>query len=46
VGDGWKVAMYLLGCERGASTLGQQAHFRHELDLIIAWPAQRRPATR
>ena len=35
VGDGWKVAMYLLGCERGASTLGQQAHFRHELDLII-----------
>lgn len=36
VGDGWKVAMYLLGCERGASTLGQQAHFRHELDLIIA----------
>lgn len=36
VGEGWKVAMYLLGCERGASTLGQQAHFRHELDLIIA----------
>lgn len=36
VGDGWKVAMYLLGCERGASTLGQQAHFRYELDLIIA----------
>ena len=36
VGDGWKVAMYLLGCERGASTLGQQAHFRHELDQIIA----------
>lgn len=35
VGDGWKVAMYLLGCERGASTLGQQAHFRHELELII-----------
>lgn len=36
VGEGWRVAMYLLGCERGASTLGQQAHFRHELDLIIA----------
>ena len=36
VGDGWKVAMYLLGCERGASTLGQQAHFRYELDLILA----------
>ncbi|WP_417285273.1 acyl-CoA dehydrogenase family protein [Comamonas sp.] len=36
VGDGWKVAMYLLGCERGASTLGQQAHFRYELELIVA----------
>lgn len=36
VGEGWKVAMYLLGCERGASTLGQQAHFRYELDLLIA----------
>ncbi|SDL90637.1 acyl-CoA dehydrogenase [Oryzisolibacter propanilivorax] len=36
VGDGWKVAMYLLGCERGASTLGQQAHFRHELELLLA----------
>ena len=35
VGDGWKVAMYLLGCERGASTLGQQAHFRYELNLIL-----------
>lgn len=34
-GDGWKVAMYLLGCERGASTLGQQAHFRYELDLLL-----------
>ncbi|MEG2045697.1 MAG: acyl-CoA dehydrogenase family protein [Comamonas sp.] len=36
VGDGWKVAIYLLGCERGASTLGQQAHFRYELELIVA----------
>lgn len=36
VGDGWKVAMALLGYERGVSTLGQQAHFRHELDLIVA----------
>ena len=34
-GDGWKVAMYLLGCERGASTLGQQAHFRAELQDVI-----------
>lgn len=36
VGQGWKVAMALLGYERGVSTLGQQAHFRHELDLVVA----------
>ena len=36
VGEGWKVAMALLGFERGASTLGQQAHFRHELGMVIA----------
>jgi alkylation response protein AidB-like acyl-CoA dehydrogenase len=36
VGDGWKVAMGLLEAERGTSTLGQQAHFLHELDLVIA----------
>lgn len=35
-GQGWQVAMYLLGCERGASTLGQQAHFRSELQDVIA----------
>ena len=35
-GQGWAVAMYLLGCERGASTLGQQAHFKSELEQIIA----------
>lgn len=35
-GQGWAVAMYLLGCERGASTLGQQAHFKNELDQVIA----------
>lgn len=35
-GQGWAVAMYLLGCERGASTLGQQAHFKHELEQLIA----------
>jgi alkylation response protein AidB-like acyl-CoA dehydrogenase len=35
-GDGWKVAMGLLGFERGVSTLAQQMHFRNELDDIIA----------
>lgn len=35
-GQGWAVAMYLLGCERGASTLGQQAHFRSELEQVVA----------
>jgi alkylation response protein AidB-like acyl-CoA dehydrogenase len=34
-GDGWKVAMGLLGFERGVSTLAQQMHFRSELDEII-----------
>ncbi|WP_150294269.1 acyl-CoA dehydrogenase family protein [Sphingobium estronivorans] len=35
-GDGWQVAMALLGFERGVSTLAQQMHFRNELDEIIA----------
>lgn len=35
-GQGWAVAMYLLGCERGVSTLGQQAHFRRELEQLVA----------
>lgn len=35
-GEGWKVAMALLGFERGVSTLAQQMHFRNELDEIIA----------
>lgn len=34
-GQGWAVAMALLGCERGASTLGQQAHFRNELNDVV-----------
>lgn len=34
-GEGWKVAMGLLEVERGVSTLGQQMHYAHELDLII-----------
>lgn len=34
-GEGWKVAMGLLEIERGVSTLGQQMHFAHELDLVV-----------
>ena len=33
-GEGWAIAMALLGFERGVSTLGQQMHFRHELELL------------
>jgi alkylation response protein AidB-like acyl-CoA dehydrogenase len=35
-GEGWTVAMGLLEAERGVSTLGQQMHFAHELDLVVA----------
>jgi alkylation response protein AidB-like acyl-CoA dehydrogenase len=34
-GQGWAVAMALLGFERGVSTLGQQVGFRRELDALI-----------
>ncbi|MDP5063520.1 MAG: acyl-CoA dehydrogenase family protein [Haliea sp.] len=49
-GEGWKVAMGLLGFERGVSTLGQQMLFQNELDDIIrvakANGAARDPALR
>lgn len=35
-GEGWKIAMALLGFERGTSTLGQQMLFQNELDQIVA----------
>lgn len=36
VGQGWRVAMALLGFERGVSTLAQQVAFARELDGIVA----------
>jgi alkylation response protein AidB-like acyl-CoA dehydrogenase len=36
VGQGWRVAMALLGFERGVSTLAQQVGFERELDDVIA----------
>ena len=47
-GDGWKVAMALLGFERGVSVLGQQVGFERELDDLIdlAREQRRRSTTR
>ncbi|MGD9598403.1 MAG: acyl-CoA dehydrogenase family protein [Steroidobacteraceae bacterium] len=44
-GEGWKVAMALLGFERGVSTLGQQAGFEREMAFLLAL-AQRNGAAR
>jgi len=35
IGEGWKIAMALLGFERGASTLGQQMTFADEFRQIV-----------
>jgi len=49
-GQGWQIAMALLGFERGLSTLGQQMHFNYELELVIkaarASGAEHRPDIR
>jgi alkylation response protein AidB-like acyl-CoA dehydrogenase len=34
-GEGWAIAMGLLGFERGVSTLGQQMQFQNELNQVI-----------
>lgn len=44
-GEGWKVAMGLLGFERGVSTLGQQMQFQNELDEVIALAKRNGAAT-
>ena len=33
-GEGWKIAMALLGFERGLSWIGMQMHFAHQLELV------------
>jgi alkylation response protein AidB-like acyl-CoA dehydrogenase len=40
-GDGWTVAMGLLGLERGVSTLAQQVGFAREFDAAVAAAHQR-----
>ncbi|WDD92164.1 acyl-CoA dehydrogenase family protein [Burkholderia sp. FERM BP-3421] len=49
-GEGWRIAMTLLGFERGVSTLGQQMQFVRELEWVIdaarASGADREPVLR
>ncbi len=42
VNDGWRVAMGLLGFERGVSTLAQQVGFERELDHLLSLARSRR----
>lgn len=41
VGDGWRIAMALLGFERGVSTLAQQVGFAREVDHLIGLVRER-----
>ena len=49
-GEGWKIAMALLGFERGLSWIDQQMHFEHQLQLVCdaarQTGADRNPALR
>lgn len=45
-GEGWKIAMALLGFERGISTLGQQMGFARELDQVVRLARAREDAER
>jgi alkylation response protein AidB-like acyl-CoA dehydrogenase len=41
VGDGWRVAMGLLGFERGISTLAQQVGFERQVEHVVALARRR-----